>query len=308
MANNHPVFIFPPIPFLFSLECTIPSCLFGNFNGSSGRPGDQNDVWLFIMKEKIVRVAACPTTPSNAGWSLKIVLLSIMLFQLEIIWIFLFDGSSGLRTHKYSVGIWMAFMRIWVGYNGKVQLWNEWSESQNVGMATVLYVGYWLATHWKAEVLLCVFYLSACMQFHIHRMRELYWILHARFRGRTCRTILDVDSRWVYNVFLLLTVTLWCILKRPMTNMKLFHCNTEIGWPNVTRSITIFTNTFTCSLLRLANHLGPADVLVRMMLLSLSLWQLTIESAMRTQNCEFNVLLLKLIVHVRLYVFVINEI
>ena len=31
MANNHPVFIFLPIPFLFSLECTIPSCLFGNF-------------------------------------------------------------------------------------------------------------------------------------------------------------------------------------------------------------------------------------------------------------------------------------
>lgn len=60
MANNHPVFIFLPIPFLFFLECTIPSCLFGNFNGSSGRPGDQNDVWLFIMKEKNVRVAACP--------------------------------------------------------------------------------------------------------------------------------------------------------------------------------------------------------------------------------------------------------
>lgn len=67
-------------------------------------------------------------------------------------------------------------------------------------------------------------------------------------------------------------------------------------------------NTFTCFLLRLANHLGPADVLVIMMLLSLSLWQLKIESAMRTQNCEFDVLLLKLIVHVRLYVFVINEI
>lgn len=53
MANNHPVFIFLPLPFLISLECTIPSCLFGNFNGSSGRPGDQNDVWLFIMKEKM---------------------------------------------------------------------------------------------------------------------------------------------------------------------------------------------------------------------------------------------------------------
>ena len=41
MANNHPVFIFLPLPFLFFLECTIPSCLFGNFNGSSGRPGDR---------------------------------------------------------------------------------------------------------------------------------------------------------------------------------------------------------------------------------------------------------------------------
>ena len=173
MANNHPVFIFLPSPFLFSLECTIPSCLFGNFNGSSGRPGDQNDVWLFIMKEKIVRVAACPTTLSNAGWSLKIVLLSIMVFQLEMIWNFCLMVQVGWEPTKYSVGIWMAFMRIWVGYNGKVQLWNECSESQNVGMATVLYVGYWLATHWKAEVLLCVFYLSACMQLHIHRMREL---------------------------------------------------------------------------------------------------------------------------------------
>ena len=40
----------------------------------------------FHYEGKNVRVAACPTTPSNARWSLKIVLLSFMLFQLEMIW------------------------------------------------------------------------------------------------------------------------------------------------------------------------------------------------------------------------------
>lgn len=40
----------------------------------------------FYYEGKKCACSSLPTTPSNAGWSLKIVLLSIMLFQLEMIW------------------------------------------------------------------------------------------------------------------------------------------------------------------------------------------------------------------------------
>lgn len=186
-----------------------------------------------------MRVAACPTTASNARWSLKIVLLSIMLFQLEMIWNFCLMVQVGREPTSI---VWGFGWRLWDYESDRMARYNcEMNDLQITRRYGYCIVCWVLISNsfkgWRA--LVC--FLSKRLHAVAHTSHEGTVMNPARFRGRTCRAILEVDSRWVYNVFLLLTVTLWCSLKRPMPNMKLFHCNTEIGWPNVTRSITIFT-------------------------------------------------------------------
>ena len=149
--------MFLPIPLkgafvLIFFSCEkhpIPSCLFGNINGSSGRPGDQNDVWLSIMKKR----CACSSLryhTASAGWWLKILLVSTIWFQLlEII---LFDGSGGLTEPTRIVWGWEYELDTIARYTCEMN-----ALKVKRSMATVLYAGYWLATHWKAEVLVCVF-------------------------------------------------------------------------------------------------------------------------------------------------------